>query len=82
MNLSRYEHSAELGWKADTEGGLAELIFGRGLQMEDLPNDMPPHLRAFVRHLNLVKPYLEEVEKYLREAVDSYEYAAWETADG
>lgn len=75
---SRYEHSAELGWRADREGGVAELIFGYGLSVEDLPNDMPPHIRAFVRKLILDKPYLEEVKKYLEGATTEYaQKAGW-----
>lgn len=68
----RYEHSADLGWKADQEGGLAELIFGYGLKTEDLPNDMPPHIRALVRQLILARPYFDEVQRYLENATEEY----------
>lgn len=75
---TRYEHSAELGWKADSEGGIAELIFGYGLSMDDLPNDMPPHIRAFIRQLNAVKPSLDEVRRYLEKATQDYaQRAGW-----
>lgn len=78
MNVNRYEHSAELGWKADTEGGVAELIFGYGLNMEDLPNDMPGHIRAFIRQLIAVKPSLDEVQRYLNKATEEYaQQAGW-----
>jgi len=72
--MTRYEHSADLGWKANCEGGVHELIFCYGLRMEDLPNDMPPHIRAFIRQLNAVRPSLEEVRKYLDKAVNEYDY--------
>jgi hypothetical protein len=77
--MSRYEHSAALGWKADCEGGIAELIFGYGLSMEDLPNDMPPHIRAFIRQLIAVKPSLREVQKYLEKAVSEYDYREYDS---
>lgn len=70
--MSRYEHSADLGWRADREGGLADLIFECDLRMEDLPNDMPGHIRAFVRQLIMSKPYLEEVQRYLEGATAEY----------
>ena len=74
MSGSRYEHSADLGWKADSEGGVAELIFGYGLRMEDLPNDMPPEIRRKIRQLIAVEPVLEDVRKYLEKAVNEYQY--------
>jgi hypothetical protein len=70
----RYEHSADMGWKADSEGGVAELIWGYGLRMEDLPNDMPPPIRAKIRELLAVTPALEEVRRYLENAVNEYDY--------
>lgn len=70
--MSRYEHSADLGWKMQSEGSVQELIFGYGLSMEDLPNDMPPHIRAFIRKLLLDKPCLDEVGKYLDNATEEY----------
>lgn len=72
--MSRYEHSADMGWKADSQGGVDALIFGYGLRMEDLPNDMPAPLRARVRELLAVKPALEEVRQYLEKAVNDYDY--------
>lgn len=74
MNGSRYEHSADLGWRADREGSVHELIFGFGLRMEDLPNDMPPAMRAKVRQLLAVKPALDELRRYLEKAVNAYDY--------
>jgi hypothetical protein len=72
--VSRYEHSADLGWKADCEGGVAEMIFGYGLCMEDLPNDMPPEIRAHIKRILMVKSALEAVEQYLEKAVNDYDY--------
>lgn len=72
--MSRYEHSADLGWKAGSEGGLTELIWGYGLRMDDLPNDMPPEIRRLVRQLLAVTPALREVERYLEKAVMDYDY--------
>lgn len=76
--MSRYEHSAELGWRMQSEGSVQELVFGYGLHMEDLPNDMPPHIRAFIRKLLLDKPFLDEVGKYLDGATQEYaQKAGW-----
>jgi hypothetical protein len=72
--MSRYEHSADLGWKAGCEGGVTELIFGYGLSMEDLPNDMPPNIRALVKQLLDVGPSLRELQDYLEKAVNEYDY--------
>lgn len=72
--MSRYEHSADLGWRSDCEGSLHELIFGFGLRMEDLPNDMPPPIRAKIRQLLAVDPVLREVRTYLEKAVSDYDY--------
>jgi len=76
--VTRYEHSADLGWKMQSEGSIQELIFGYGLLMEDLPNDMPSHIRAFVRQCNAVSASLDEIRKYLEKAVDEYDYADWD----
>ena len=75
---TRYEHSAELGWKTDSEGGVPAMIFGYGLRMEDLPNDMPPHIRALVKKLNEAAPAVEELERYLEKAVNEYDYKEWD----
>lgn len=72
--MSRYEHSADMGWKANSEGSLQELIFGYGLRMVDLPNDMPPAMRAKIRQLLEVEPVLIEVRQYLEAAVNAYDY--------
>lgn len=72
--MSRYEHSADMGWKADCEGGVAELIFGYGVRMEDLPNDMPPEMRRKIKLLIEIEPVLEEVRKYFEKAVNDYNY--------
>lgn len=72
--MSRYEHSADMGWKANSEGSLQELIFGYGLRMVDLPNDMPPAMRANIRQLIAVDPILREVRQYLEKAVNDYDY--------
>lgn len=71
----RYEHSADMGWKSDSEGSLHELIFGYGLRMEELPNDMPPAMRAKIRQLLAVEPVLIEVRQYLEAAVNAYDYS-------
>lgn len=68
----KYENSAELGWKADNEGGALELIFGYGLDIEDLPDDMPTHIRAYIRQILTVAPAVEAVEQYLDKAVSDY----------
>ena len=70
----RYEHSADLGWKSDCEGGVEQLIFNYGLRMEDLPNDMPPPMRAKIKQLIEIEPVLEEVRRYLEKAVNEYDY--------
>lgn len=75
----RYEHSADMGWKADSEGGVAELIFGYGLRMTELPNDMPPLIRAKIKLLLAVDPVLREVSDYLEKAVREYDYSDPET---
>jgi hypothetical protein len=65
-----YATSAELAEKADDEGGIAKLIFGYGLSMEDLPLDLPTHIRGLIRQLLMVKPSLEEVSRYLEKSRD------------
>lgn len=72
MNGTRYEHSAEMGWEADCKGGAAQLIFGGTLTPEDLPDDMPSVMRAYVRKLLMDKPCLDELQKYLDQATTAY----------
>lgn len=70
--MSKYEHSAELGWKVDSEGGLPEFVFGYGVSIEDLPEDTPTPIRAYFRQILAVTPAIEAVEKYLDKAVSDY----------
>jgi len=68
----RFAHSAEMAWEAGMCGGLAAMVFVRDLEMTDLPNDMPPHIRAFVRQLVCTRVQFREVEKYLERAAQEY----------
>jgi hypothetical protein len=63
--MGKYASVLELAQKADDEGGVASFVFGYGIDMDDLPPDLPAHIRAFFRQLNAVKPSLQEVSRYL-----------------
>lgn len=69
---SKYPTSADLGRAADSEGGVLELLFGYGLELEDLPADLPTHVRAFIRQILAVTPAVEAVEAFLDKAVSDY----------
>lgn len=72
--MSKYATSAELGMKSDSEGGFCELLFGYGLDIEDLPDDMPGPVRAFVRQLKACENSLNEIERYLDKAVADHNW--------
>ena len=70
---ARYENSAELGWKIDSEGGLCEMLFGYGLHVEELPHDLPDEIRRLIGKLLSIQWMVEEVEQYFCEAVATYQ---------
>ena len=68
--MGKYASVLELAQKADDEGGVASFVFGYGVDTDDLPPDLPSHIRAFFRQLNAVKPSLQEISRYLNGVVE------------
>lgn len=63
--MSSYNSSRELAIKMASEGGLADLMFGYGLDEDDLPEDMDGEI--FEKILGLLKmgPVYDEVQTWL-----------------
>lgn len=63
--MSKYTDSRDLAEKMYSEGGLPELLFGYGLSVRDLPDDLPASVEdALIRLMDSVED-MELVEKYL-----------------
>jgi hypothetical protein len=65
--VSRYASSGELARKADNEGGLDGLLFGYGLRVSELPDDMPAEIVTAIKKLLAVAGAYEQAEAYLEE---------------
>lgn len=68
--MSAYNSSRELAAKMDSEGGLADLLFGYGLSPDDLPDDMPGSIWDKINTLLDIKPLYDEVQSWLYERFD------------
>ena len=60
-----YQSSAEMAAHADEEGGITELIFGRGMELSELPDDIPNEIYEAIDQLINVKPRVEQISAYL-----------------
>ena len=67
----RYNSCRELGQKMDSEGGLAEMLYGYGLSVEDLPDDMPATIREQVEFLLTAQEAHDNVQSYLYEQAEA-----------
>lgn len=63
--MSKYNSGHELATKMDSEGGLAEMLFGYGLNKDDLPDDMPNYIRD--KLFDLLDPELHEAYREVGE---------------
>ena len=70
--MSKYASSGELAAKADWEGGLDEMIFGYGLELKDLPDDMPAHIVNAIAKVLDVSTYFEQAQDYLNTKLENY----------
>lgn len=68
--MSRYNSCRELAQKMDNEGGLDGMIFGYGLTLEDLPDDMPLEHKATVSTLLGLVDLFQKAESYVYERMD------------
>jgi hypothetical protein len=68
--MSKYESSRDLACKADNEGGLDGMVFGYGLAVADLPDDMPADIVEAIQKLLAVTGDYEKAEAYLNERLE------------
>ena len=68
--MAKYNSGRELAQKADNEGGLDGMIFGYGLTLEELPDDMPLEHKAIVSTLLGLKSAYDLAENWLYEQMD------------
>lgn len=69
--MSKYDDAEQLGNKMSWEGGAGEFIFGYGIKMEDLPDDLPEPVReAFA---TLLQPAIVNAMDVLDEWGSEYE---------
>lgn len=68
--MAKYDTPLELWEKCDSEGGLASMLFGYGLNVDDLPKDAPGPIQRAVAKLNdcyfdfrTIQSWLEESTK-------------------
>lgn len=66
-----YNSSRELAQKADYEGGLDGMIFGYGLSLDELPDDMPEEIYLAIQRVLEVKEDFDRAARFLDEAMDS-----------
>ncbi len=62
--MSKYESSAELAGKAESEG-LEYFIFGYGLSEAELPDDLPPKIRNCFLRVLAVQKDMDQISRYL-----------------
>ena len=60
-----YESSAEMAAHADEEGGITGLIFGRGMELSELPDDIPNEIYAAIVRIGNVRNSVQTVAAYL-----------------
>jgi len=68
--VSKYNSSRELALKMDSEGGLAEMLFGYGLDADDLPDDMRPDIRENLLKLKALADEYDSVQSWLYSEMD------------
>ncbi len=63
--MSSYNSSRDMAAKMDSEGGLAEFIFGYGLSLDNLPADMPEEIRDGMEYLLGAYETYSKVQQWL-----------------
>ena len=69
--MSDYNSSRELAEKMDSEGGLAEMLYNYGLDVDNLPKDMPEEIKYKIREFDAMADTYREIEDFFSEARDN-----------
>jgi hypothetical protein len=69
--VSSYNSSRELALKMDSEGGLAEMMYGYGLEISDLPADMRPDIKEKLLNLMSMDHDYAAVQGYLYDQMEN-----------
>lgn len=66
-----YSNVYELASKADWEGGITEMLYGYGIDIDDLPSDTPLGIVEDFKRALAAAPAINRISEWLDEALQT-----------